>query len=540
MEPGGPGPPAIRLSVAAALPGSALLGPPPPSASAPLEVVRRAVSDGPAAPLGAAPAGPPVPPPLRAPAMPMRRARGPASDGGADSSPQSADDSSPGTAGPDPAALQRHRSYSALGSNLAAGAPNVERAVSLTSMTPAIMQPSKHLPRALDGGSPPPSPEGGLLHVGRYLIERTVGVGTFSKVKLGRDPDTGGLVAIKTVQKKMLASEAMMASWEREIAVLRAITPHPRCISLLDTVELEDCSCLVMEYVPGGELFDWVASEQAARGSGLEEQEARRIFSEILEGVDYLHSRNVTHRDLKLENILLTSRPPQPSSLAPPAGPDAAAPEPAEPPHIKIADFGLSRFFEPGVRLTTRCGSEEYAAPEMILGQEYDPRGVDIWACGVILFAILTGQLPFQLLPNQKPKSLYSKICRADFRFPDERPPRLLARSLTDPGDPAAPQQTPPREPARISEAARDLVRKILAPNPSRRLTSQAIWQHPWLSPGDRPPNGSMASLSRTSSSYSSKSSLSRGSSAIMSPPATPTWPLSGLSTSPYPQTPVQ
>lgn len=115
-------------------------------------------------------------------------------------------------------------------------------------------------------------------------------------------------------------------------------------------------------------------------------------------GVDYLHSKNVTHRDLKLENILLTSHP-HPGHVAPPLLTASGQEEHViddkqrtissysqmEPPHIKIADFGLSRFYEPGVRLTTRCGSEEYAAPEMILGQEYDPRGVDIWACGVIL-----------------------------------------------------------------------------------------------------------------------------------------------------------
>ena len=161
-------------------------------------------------------------------------------------------------------------------------------------------------------------------------------------------------------------------------------------------------------------------------------------------------------------------------------------------------------------------------------------------------FAMLTGQLPFQHLANQRPKNLYSKICRADFQFPDERVPRMQTRVADGKGDrenEAAKQQLMPK----ISEQSKDLVRKILAPNPTRRLTSQGIWQHPWMAGSTarmfsgRAVNGILdVSLSRSSSSsLSARSGLSRGSTSILTPATTPTWPGGGLSNSPLPSTPV-
>ncbi|KXS14842.1 Pkinase-domain-containing protein, partial [Gonapodya prolifera JEL478] len=144
-----------------------------------------------------------------------------------------------------------------------------------------------------------------------------------------------------------------------------------------------------------------------------------------------LHGRNITHRDVKLENILLTTQPTAP-----------------------LADFGLARPFAPGELLSTRCGSEEYAAPEMVMGGRYEPSGVDIWAAGVVLFALLTSHLPFTLPPNARPKVLYSKICRADFRFPDDLP---------------------------SSASHGHLVRKMLQPDPRRRINWAGVRSHPWM-----------------------------------------------------------
>jgi carbon catabolite-derepressing protein kinase len=183
---------------------------------------------------------------------------------------------------------------------------NVSRAISLTQMTPSVAQPAKHIPPGPETLVPSPDGAQDAAMIGKYVVKRTVGVGTFSKVKLAEDIETGQQVAIKVVPRRyfapnsfkfvvsnhlpclstrLLSSDVMRASWDREIAVLKAITSHPRCISLLDTVEMEDCWCLVMEYVAGGELFDWVAKEQATGGMGLSEDEARRVFAEILDGV---------------------------------------------------------------------------------------------------------------------------------------------------------------------------------------------------------------------------------------------------------------
>lgn len=155
---------------------------------------------------------------------------------------------------------------------------------------------------------------------------------------------------------------------------------------------------------------------------------------------------------------------------------------------------------------------------------------------------MLTGQLPFQLLPNQRPKNLYSKICRADFRFPDER-----VRVQTRPAGAQGAAENDPfaKAATRISDSAKDLVRKILAPNPARRLTSNGIWQHPWMAgsmgPGlhDRLGSDTLEqSLSRSSSVSGRSGTLSRGSSVMLTPATTPVWPVGGMSSSPLPVSP--
>ncbi|PAA67565.1 hypothetical protein BOX15_Mlig007791g2 [Macrostomum lignano] len=145
---------------------------------------------------------------------------------------------------------------------------------------------------------------------------------------------------------------------------------------------------MVMEYVSGGELFHYIVHNQL-----LSESSARRFFQQILSGVHYCHQRRIVHRDLKPENLLLDS----------------------EQRNVKIADFGLSNIMADGELLRTSCGSVNYAAPEVITGQLYVGPEVDVWSCGVILFTLLCGSLPFN---ESDTGTLYRKIKQASFVMP--------------------------------------------------------------------------------------------------------------------------
>jgi 5'-AMP-activated protein kinase catalytic alpha subunit len=134
-----------------------------------------------------------------------------------------------------------------------------------------------------------------------------------------------------------------------------------------------------MEYAEGGELFDYILKKKR-----LDEKEAVFFMQQILSGVEYIHKNGIVHRDLKPENLLLDHNK-----------------------NIKIVDFGLSNQYKPNERLKTACGSPCYAAPEMIAGKKYECLGVDIWSCGIILYAMLCGFLPFE---DPNTNKLYKKI----------------------------------------------------------------------------------------------------------------------------------
>ncbi|KAJ3196041.1 hypothetical protein HK101_010281 [Irineochytrium annulatum] len=286
----------------------------------------------------------------------------------------------------------------------------------------------QHVPSSTKSEGPPQGE-----YIGRYRVIRTVGAGSFSKVKLAvADEDTGEdlRVAIKMVSKKMLqGSERLRVGMEVEIECMRAIK-HENVVGLIETIDTPDYMCLVMEYVAGGELFDYIADHKEL----LTVDEIRRLFRQLVEVVGFLHTQNICHRDLKIENVLLTSTLPH---------------------QIKLTDFGLAVRFSPtDALLTARCGSEEYAAPEVILAQPYDPRRTDVWALGVILFAMVTGELPFSLEPGQRPKVMYHRIARVDYRFPE---------GVEVPGE------------------LRDLVGRMLTGKPERRITIPEMLEHEFL-----------------------------------------------------------
>ena len=269
-----------------------------------------------------------------------------------------------------------------------------------------------------------PSPNAGGGSVGHYLIGKTVGEGTFGKVKLGTHILTGEHVAIKVLEKSRIKEDADVRRIAREINILKKVR-HRNVIQLFEVIDTKDKIYLIMEYSDGGELFDYIVKHRR-----VPEPEACDFFHQILDGIDYIHSLGVTHRDLKPENLLMQRY--------------------KDRWRVKVIDFGLSNMCDPGKLLKTACGSPCYAPPEMIAGESYVGSAADIWSLGVILFALVCGYLPFE---DKNTSQLYKKILSGKYRKPHHT----------------------------VSPLARDLIKRILDTNPKRRFTTRDIRRHPWF-----------------------------------------------------------
>ncbi|MES1908068.1 MAG: hypothetical protein MHM6MM_001074 [Cercozoa sp. M6MM] len=259
-----------------------------------------------------------------------------------------------------------------------------------------------------------------VVQIGPYRLGRTLGQGTFSKVKLAVHMPTGRKVAIKILNRRKLEALKVQEKVRREIDIMRMFV-HPHIIRLYEVIDTPTDVFVVMEYVSGGELFDYIVE----RGR-LPENEARRFFQQIIAGVEYCHARRVVHRDLKPENLLLDKNL-----------------------NIKLADFGLSNMMRDGFFLKTSCGSPNYAAPEVISGDLYAGPEVDVWSCGVVLFALLCGSLPFD---DDNIPRLFSKIKAGQYRIPSF-----------------------------ISSEAADLIARMIVVDPVKRITVAGIRQHSWF-----------------------------------------------------------
>ncbi|XP_021351298.1 5'-AMP-activated protein kinase catalytic subunit alpha-2-like isoform X2 [Mizuhopecten yessoensis] len=225
------------------------------------------------------------------------------------------------------------------------------------------------------------------IKIGHYILGDTLGVGTFGKVKIATHHVTNHKVAVKILNRQKIKNLDVVGKIKREIQNLKLFR-HPHIIKLYQVMSTPTDIFMVMEYVAGGELFDYIVKH-----GKLKEPEARRFFQQIISGVDYCHRHMVVHRDLKPENLLLDS------TL-----------------NVKIADFGLSNMMYDGEFLRTSCGSPNYAAPEVISGKLYAGPEVDIWSCGVILYALLCGTLPFD---DEHVPTLFRKIKSGIFAIPE-------------------------------------------------------------------------------------------------------------------------
>ncbi|OVA16313.1 Protein kinase domain [Macleaya cordata] len=256
--------------------------------------------------------------------------------------------------------------------------------------------------------------------IGRYQLGRTIGEGTFAKVKLAMNIVTHQNVAIKIIDKAMVIENKLMYQIEREISAMRLLH-HPNIVRIYEVIATKTKIYIVMEYISGGQL-----SNKLDYLEKLSEGEARKYFQQLIDAVDYCHSRGVYHRDLKPENLLLDSKG-----------------------NLKVTDFGLSVFHKHGDLLSTACGSPSYVAPEVIAHKNYDGSAADVWSCGVILFELLAGYLPFE---DRNLMNLYRKISRADYKFPEW-----------------------------FTKSQKNLISKILDPSPIRRMTVAEILEDEWF-----------------------------------------------------------
>ncbi|KAL2871542.1 serine/threonine-protein kinase [Aspergillus lucknowensis] len=278
-------------------------------------------------------------------------------------------------------------------------------------------------------------------HVGPWQLGRTLGSGATGRVRLAKHAVTSQTAAIKIVSKKCAAisqsdsiaamdksagnftgtgARQMPSGIEREVVIMKLIE-HPNVISLYDVWENRGELYLVLEYVEGGELFDYVSNN-----GPLPEEEAVRLFRQVIAGLGYCHRFNICHRDLKPENILLDGDH-----------------------NVKLADFGMAALQPAGHWLNTSCGSPHYAAPEIIYGRKYRGDKADIWSCGIILYALLTGFLPFD---GGDLHTTLQLVRKGDYMIPPN-----------------------------VSDEAADLIQRILQKKPDDRISMREMWKHPLL-----------------------------------------------------------
>uniref|UniRef100_A0ACD5YRB9 Uncharacterized protein n=1 Tax=Avena sativa TaxID=4498 RepID=A0ACD5YRB9_AVESA len=239
--------------------------------------------------------------------------------------------------------------------------------------------------------------------IGKYRVGRTIGQGAFAKVRLSVDAETGRTVAVKVIDRSTVLRNNLMYQVKREISAMKLLN-HPNIVRIHEVIATKTKICLVMEYVPGGQL-----SDKLSYHGRLDERQAKKYFYQLIDAVDYCHRRGVFHRDLKPENLLIDKQG-----------------------NLKVSDFGLSVLRKPGQLLFTSCGSPCYVAPEVIQHKTYNGAAADIWSCGVILFELLTGYLPFQ---DHSLTNLYRRISRGQFAFPQwiTLPQKKIILNILDP-----------------------------------------------------------------------------------------------------------
>ncbi|XP_077245431.1 CBL-interacting protein kinase 7 [Tasmannia lanceolata] len=276
---------------------------------------------------------------------------------------------------------------------------------------------------AMDLGAEPTRPQTSpKVLQEKYELGRLLGRGTFAKVYYARSLASGTGVAIKVINKSKITNPTMELRIIREVSVMHRLR-HPNIVKLHEVIATKSNIYLIMEHAKGGELFSKISNRRP-----LPESVARRYFHQLISALHFCHSNGVAHRDIKPQNLLLDNEG-----------------------NLKISDFGLSALPEQlkdGL-LHTACGTPAYTAPEVVRRKGYDGPTADAWSCGVVLFVLLAGFLPFD---DSNIALMYKKIQRREFQFPSW-----------------------------ISKSARRVISQLLDPNPTARITIEALMQVSWF-----------------------------------------------------------
>ncbi|KAK7399682.1 hypothetical protein VNO78_10871 [Psophocarpus tetragonolobus] len=255
------------------------------------------------------------------------------------------------------------------------------------------------------------------------IVEKDIGLGKFAVVTLMRHKHTKDLVAVKYIPRDTTIDERVA----REIINHRSLR-HPNIIGFKEVALTPTHLAIVMEYAAGGELFN-----QVCKGK-IGEDNARYFFQQLISGVSYCHEMEICHRDLKLENALLDGSPTN---------------------RLKICDFGYSKSYLLHSRPHSMIGTPAYIAPEILSGKDYDGKLADVWSCGVMLYTMLVGALPFEDKEDtQNLQKTVKRVMAVQYKFPNE---------------------------VCVSEEGKDLISRIFVANPAMRLTMKEIKSHPWF-----------------------------------------------------------
>lgn len=257
--------------------------------------------------------------------------------------------------------------------------------------------------------------------IGNYILFDQIGMGTFSKVTRAVHILTEQVVAVKILEKEKIEDDIDVERIIREIEILKNIS-HPNIAKMFETYSTVHNIYLMMEYIEGGDLFDYINSS-----SFLSEQKACYIFRQLIGVIEYLNIMGISHRDIKPENILLDK----------------------DKKNIKVIDFGLSNYCRGKDLLHSSCGSPCYASPEMLSGEPYQGITTDLWSSGIVLYSMLVGSLPFD---EQELQKLYEQIKIGKFYLPST-----------------------------LSLEAIDFLKKILMVDPKKRIGLKEIKSHPWF-----------------------------------------------------------